>query len=400
MLRMNQYRRRAIGLVELMVAMALCIGIMWILAESFKLGLDMTRELRATGKMVNHLDGAKAIMTHDLAKDHFLREQTPWSGVRLSQQRCDLLNGTTGTGWAPPLHGFFRIFSPAPTNQLTDADGFSMNIATNCALHFTSVLPAAERNLFTVKASNGLTYSSRAAEIAYFLVESGQKTSANGQMLYKLIRRQRLVAVSNDETAQLKAGINSAADTEVIAGVYDANPLLKKVYTLAEIRNPALRLKIDPSTFPVVSAATPIFGLGHLREGEDLLLTGVLSFEVQVDWSPNTAGTLVTTDDVPGSTLGPRTPAQGNWDYPFDSLAYPGGNAGQNDLNGPGGVNGLFDTWIGAPLNSTWNTGLNVATQNAQKLPLAIRVKQLKITLRIFDSSTKQTRQSTFVVEM
>ena len=135
--------------------------------------------------------------------------------------------------------------------------------------------------------------------------------------------------------------------------------------------------------------------------GQDLLLSNVLSFEVQVDWSPNTAGTpTVPGDDVPGSNLAPRTTAVGNWDWPFDSLAYPAGNAGQNTINGAGGVNGVFDTWIGAPTNPNWNTGLNVATQNAEKLPLAIRVKQLKIILRIFDNKTQQTRQSTLLQDM
>jgi hypothetical protein len=63
-------------------------------------------------------------------------------------------------------------------------------------------------------------------------------------------------------------------------------------------------------------------------------------------------------------------------------------------------VSGVFDTWIGAPLNPNWNTGLTVATQNAEKLPLAIRVKQLKIILRIFDTKTQQTRQSTLIQDM
>ena len=398
MLRMNQYRRRAIGLVELMVAMALCIGIMWILAESFKLGLDMTRELRSTGKMVNHLDGAKAIMTSDLAKDHFLREQRPGSGPRLSQQRLDWLT-KTGTGWAPPAAGFFRILSPAPIATATDADGFSMNTATTCALHFTSVLPATERNLYTVKASNGLTYSSRAAEIAYFLVDANKSTSANGQRLYKLIRRQRLVAVSNDEVSQLRPAITSAADTEVIAGKFDTNPALIRVFTLADIRDPSippapsLRMRIDATTMPGGTGAPgPHFGPGHPREGEDLLLSDVLSFEVQVDWSPNVGNPTVASDEIaPANTIAARTPPT-NWDYPFDSLALAG-NSGNSTLY-PTMPDGLFDTW--APITN-WNT---FGTASATAIPLAIRVKQLKITLRIFDSSTKQTRQSTFVVEM
>ena len=118
MLRMNHYRRPAIGLVELLVAMALTIGIMWILAEAFKTGLDMTRELRSTTAMVSSLDGAKAIIAYDLSKDHFPRDDNrPGGGVKLSHQRFDWLT-PAGTGWSPPNAGFFRILSPAPTTQI------------------------------------------------------------------------------------------------------------------------------------------------------------------------------------------------------------------------------------------------------------------------------------------
>jgi hypothetical protein len=262
--------------------MALTIGIMWILAESFKTGLDMTRELRSTTAMVSQLDGAKAIIAYDLSKDHFLRDDNrPGGATKLSQQRFDLLT-TAGTGWAPPNAGFFRILSPAPSTQMTDADGFSMNIATGCALHFTSILPVGERNLYTVKAANGQTYTSRAAEIAYFLVDSGQRTSANGQPLLKCHRRLRLVAPTTDERSQLIGGV---AHPEVIAGNG-----VDTVYTLADIRNPANRMNISPSTMPGGGTAPPVFGVGSFYEGTDLLLSNVLSFEVQVDWSPSGRG--------------------------------------------------------------------------------------------------------------
>src|SRR4051794_32261918 len=112
MLRTNQYRlRRAIGLVELMVAMALSIGIMWILAESFKMGLDFTRHAHSTGTMMSQLDGARAIMARDLLADHFLPDDNkPNRGLRLSDQRLDWLNNS-GAQWYPPTGGFFRIIS-------------------------------------------------------------------------------------------------------------------------------------------------------------------------------------------------------------------------------------------------------------------------------------------------
>jgi hypothetical protein len=397
MLRMNPYRRTAIGLVELMVAMALTIGIMWILAESFKTGLDMTRELKSTTQMVNHLDGARAIMTSDLSKEHFLRDENkPGGGVRLSQQRLDLLT-RAGTGWSPPTAGFFRILSPLPTITAVDSDGFSMNTATTCALHFTSILPPTERNLYTVKAANGNTYTSRAAEIAYFLVATNA-TTPGGSLLYKLHRRQRLVALTRDERSQLIGGV---AHPEVIAGNGTDTVYVLGDPILPDVREQSRRLTITPSTMPGGGGASQAFGPGFY-EGTDLLLSDVLSFEVQVDWAPNTAGTpAVPADDVPGSTLAPRTTAANNWDWPFDSLAHPGGNAGHNTLNANGAF-GVFDTWY--PYTDP-NTGLPLwnifgGSPNTTTLPLAVRVKQLRIILRIFDKKTMQTRQSSFVVEM
>jgi len=393
---MIQYRRRGLGLVELLVSMALIIGIMWILAEAFKSGLDMTRELRSTTQMVNQLDGAKAIMSYDLSRDHFLTDNRAGSGTRLSQQRIDWLT-KTGTGWLPPSSGFMRIMSPAPTLSMFDSDGFSMNTSSTCALHFTSVLAPSDRNLYTVKLQSGATFASRAAEIGYFLVDSGLKTSANGQPLYKLMRRIRILAVSNDEVSQLKAGLllpNGDAGAELIAGVPNANPNLIQVYTLADIRDPAKRMNISPSTMPGGGGVAPDFKPGTPYEGTDLLLSHVLSFEVQVDWSPN-MGTTVVGDEIAGNTAYPRSTTFGNWDYPFDSLAQAG-NTGNNSTY-PTATTGLFDTWVGPPLNPNWNI---FGAPSVSALPLAVRVKAIKMVIRLWDPNTKQTRQTTFIQEM
>src|SRR6185369_12394554 len=104
MIRTNR-NRRAIGLVELMVAMALSIGIMYILAESFKMGLDFTRNARSTGNMMSQLDSARAVLARDILAEHFLRDENkPNGGVRLSDQRLDFLNNA-GAGWTPPTGG-------------------------------------------------------------------------------------------------------------------------------------------------------------------------------------------------------------------------------------------------------------------------------------------------------
>jgi hypothetical protein len=188
----------------------------------------------------------------------------------------------------------------------------------------------------------------------------------------------------------LTPGRDDAA--ELVAGVPNANLNNVLVYTLEDLRNPALRLNISPSTIPpgggTPSLPPPVFATSHPLglEGTDLLLTDVLSFEVQVDWTPS---------GVTGCMNPPRTSALGNWDAPFDALAFgqPAANTGRNS-SFPTGSTGLFDTWYPS---ATWNS---FVTPDAQTLPLAVRVKQLRIILRIFDKKTMQTRQSTFVVEM
>ena len=370
----NRRFRRAIGLVELMVAMALSIGIMYILAESFKMGLDFTRNARSTGNMMSQLDSARAVLARDILAEHFLRDENkPNGGVRLSDQRLDFLNNA-GAGWTPPTGGFFRIISPASTFETFDSDGFAINSARNHALHFTAILPVADQNLYTANSPAGTTttYASRAAEVAYFLVDSGLTTSpGGGQKLYHLIRRQRLVALTGDETASL---LGAANDPEVVA-----SNGTNTVYTLDNIRDPSLRLNVSPSTMPGGGTPPPYFGPGNARYGEDLVLSNVLSFEVLVDWSQSA---------VTNSSLAPRQPPI-NWDAPFDTLAV---NAGQNSTF----TNmGLFDTWY--PV-ANWN---NFAlANNAAALPLAVRVKQIQVITRVWDSKTKMARQSTWKFAM
>jgi hypothetical protein len=373
--------RGAFTLTELLVAMALSIGIMWILAEAFKMGLDFTSHARSVGSQMSQLDGARAVIARDLLAEHFYPDDNlPNRGVRLSDHRFDWMNNA-GQGWSPPKGGFFRIISPVPATLSNDPDGYSMNTAVNHALHFTSILPASEQQLYSVNSPAGgsVTCQSRAAEVAYFLVDSGRKTSATGNTLYYLARRQRLLAMTNDDKSALST---AAADTEAIAGSGVA-PSPYQPYTLAEITNPGIRLPISPSTLPGGGSAPPTFGITNARYGEDMLLDNVLSFEVMVDW---------TQSGVTGSTFGPRTTAVGNWDSPFDFLGAQ--NAGQNTIG-----SGVFDTWVGSPTNPTWNVGFGGAP-NAQKLPLAIRVKAIQITVRIWDPKTKLARQSTWRLAM
>jgi hypothetical protein len=96
----------------------------------------------------------------------------------------------------------------------------------------------------------------------------------------------------------------------------------------------------------------------------------VLSFEVRVDWDPNPNGTL-------NSSNPPRSfPV--NTEYPYDNLT---ANAGRNPA-----LPATFDTWHDEP---NWNTAF-------ASLPLAIRVRGIQVSVRVFDPKTRAVRQNTW----
>ncbi len=345
--RTNRTMRRGITLVEMMMAMALSIGIMLILTESFKMALDFVRGANSTGTMVSQLRGVGAVLSRDLKAEHFLAEDDkPSRGLRLSDQRLDLRNST---GWTAPVGGYFSIQAPATGIEGADGQGFTVHApAANHILQFTVILPGGkDQDRFSVlspapstpqpppPAPQPALYSSRAAEVAYFLVATGQTTGgANPQQLYNLHRRYRLVALTDDESQSLRSALG---DTEVIS-VPVPNPT-STVNTLATVATPANRMTITPLT-------------GN-RFNEDIVLSNVLSFEVLADWTAS------------GGVVQPTAFAS-NTEAPFDFLS--------TALAG-----GVFDS--------------ATTTQ-------AIRIKALQITIRIFDFKLKQSRQNTWTFNM
>jgi prepilin-type N-terminal cleavage/methylation domain-containing protein len=386
-------RRTGFTIPELLVAMAVALGIMVILTESFRMGMDLSRFSRGTGEMMSQLQGAGVILNRDLQLPHFLAESSkPNEGLRLSDQRLDTLPNAYGPAlqylpWTPPKAGFFRIVSPQPNGyheqlgpapvQSADREGFYINTATNHALHFTAIHPGGVDQFSALV--NNFTYTSRAAEIAYFLVPMGERTSnrASGRPLYHLIRRQRLVAVTDQDRTPLAP---AAFDTDVIASD-GVTP-----YTLADLTNPSNRLGGPLPNYQLLQITN---SNNNPHFGEDILLSNVISFEVRVDWTPN----LSLPVNISGSNLGPQAFKQAgvlnNTDYPWDYLSIPGHAIALPGLNIPAG-SGIFDTWFG---NSNWSYASN-------PVPLAIRVKSLQIIIRLYDSRIKSVRQNTWTIAM
>src|ERR1700722_5597855 len=130
----NPRHRRGFTLVELMVAAALAITIMWILSESFKMGIDFARNAHSTGDMMTQLNNAGQILTRDLQAPHFLLSDTPpvvagamrngSTSATIASQMPDMLTASlspntvvgvsqAGIGYLPP-NGYFMLVSPPP----------------------------------------------------------------------------------------------------------------------------------------------------------------------------------------------------------------------------------------------------------------------------------------------
>jgi prepilin-type N-terminal cleavage/methylation domain-containing protein len=331
-------RRTRLGftLVEMMVVMAILLGIMLILAEAFRISLDFVRTANSTSSMILQINGAGNALQRDLSADHFFYEDgLPNGGVKLSDRRFNLAGATM------PIGGYFRIVNSAPTGQVFDADNIAVNIATGHQLQFTSILPGGtDSNQFSALSpvTGGVPYSARAAEIAYFLVPTGTKTSLpGGQPLFNLVRRYRLVALTTDDLPLLNLAV--AGDTTYTDVISSTNGTTAN--TLATVTAPANRLSL--ASFPA----------GSTRYGEDILVSNVLSFEVLAQWDGTTAANSSRPFSIGGNTDGPHDFFQGAVPTTFDTALSP-----------------------------------------------AIRVRSLQITLRVYDPRMKQARQNTWKFAM
>src|SRR6266436_6995791 len=98
----NLRRRTAFTLVEMLVASALIIFMMFIIASAFEKGLNSFSVLKTQSDMQDKLRAVATTVRMDLTAQHF------GDGSSLSDQR---LNDQL---WQPPSRGYFRISQPSP----------------------------------------------------------------------------------------------------------------------------------------------------------------------------------------------------------------------------------------------------------------------------------------------
>ncbi len=210
-------RRAGFTLIEMMVSVALVLFIMVILTEAFGKGLESFRTLKAIGDMESRLRAATDILRRDLAADHFEGKRRLSDPVQRWQ------------GMGVPLVGFFRMEqnASATTSEGDDADliaywrgldslYFTVKLRGNNRSEFfqanlapvtagdpaSPLLNPAVRSTFFDQPSDARfqdtpnSYASQWAEVLYVPIANGT-TTPGGDPLYTLFRGQLVVVADN-----------------------------------------------------------------------------------------------------------------------------------------------------------------------------------------------------------
>jgi type II secretory pathway component PulJ len=393
-------RRSGFTLVEVLVGLALTLFILAILAEAFSVGADTFHNLKSVGDMNDNLRVAANALRADLSANHF-------EGTR---RLSDPGFWTTGS----PSQGYFYYSQgqgamAAYDNNNLSVDAFGLTLRSQAASHNLAFTVRARGSLpqqyFPGRVPGGsplpglgmgdtrfqqpppagsgwATFNSQWIEVCYFLAPVvGNPTAKGTTPLLGLYRQQRLVVANVDSLnwgpLQQKASFfpqyapNVSCQLNANAGTYVAgSPAFIYFNSPGDLTIPNRRGAFNSTTgVPKFAPITdPTTGL---PTGEDLLITGVISFDIQYiptayQPNPNTA-------------------------QPNQAAAIPFGDLSITPA--------VFDTWstryddlYDYSITSTTTTPLTAA----QKLSIGA----LQITIRIWDPSTELTRQITIIQEM
>jgi hypothetical protein len=221
-------------------------------------------------------------------------------------------------------------------------------------------------------------FASQWAEVTYFLdLNAGQTTAGGSVNMYPLYRRVRVLGHKPFASNLVGAAADRQRLLPLLAVDSVANPTT--VYGPAEVAKPANRFGGDGSnwtatSFPGLTPATD----GTFPTGADILLTNVISFEVKAVWD---------------GTPAPNT-FSSNTDTPYDNLP-----TAPNTNNSNLATKRVFDTWWQDPNNpDAWRTSGQNGTTDC--VPQFIRVREVQIKVRVYDTKTQSTRQITLVQEV
>ncbi|MCX7391982.1 MAG: prepilin-type N-terminal cleavage/methylation domain-containing protein [Planctomycetia bacterium] len=325
-------RHRGMTLVEMLVATVITLIMMGLVAQLFGI---MGEGISASRSIIEMTDQLRTI-SHKLRQDLAGISVDPASANQSDSPSgyLEIIEGPASDSNATPV----RLLAD-PTFLTADCDDVVMFTARSLQEPFKGIF------------NSTTSMESPTAEISWFCKQSVQQP-ANGPTLYTLYRRQLLVA------AYVGAGVFSTNTTNSISGtlpgmqqVYDVsmhadgsgNLYPNSLIDLAKRENRFLHnstgtgVSVAPlnfpfppvGSFPFIDPLTPppnpapaTYGqtLTGVREGEDVVLTNVIAFDVRV-FDPEapirSSGFAVTPDD-PSFSSGALTNATGayvdlNW---------------------------------------------------------------------------------------
>jgi Tfp pilus assembly protein PilW len=361
-------RRPGFTITELLVAMALIMLIMAVMAEAFTESLKTFSAMKSIGDMDQKMRAAVVILSRDLSDDHFGNLQGNYTAL---SQIPNPVNSTTA---APgPNCGFFVISqSAASNNEGNDADTNPSPRNTTGLLHFTvnraknwnpivnahtnrrenylaGLCPttgpgAALSGLTVTRFSDSTNYYSQVGEVAYFLRDSGD-TTPSGAHRFTLFRRQAVVLSDNDATAQAATVANASNFCDFSWGPPASLTNANRFNKFSDLPTVANRRLIPGGSYsanaPGCAGPIPIYAEDNTScSGNDILLTDVLSFTIQV----------MRSDIIP---------------YTFSDVTY-------------------FDTGVAS---TSWNPAVPTAS--------AYNIRAIQIIIRVWDLKTQSARQIT-----
>jgi hypothetical protein len=243
-----------------------------------------------------------------------------------------------------------------------DSDGLPSTLSANDKMRFTSRLTGKRAEDYFYTAGNGLAtagadpnfssttlIASRWGEVCYFLALPPNADTANGNPLYTLYRQEKLLLPTATGGYQSPTSVTQLAN-----------------------RNGSTAFTSVP-----YAGAT---------QGDDILLTDVLSFEIHVNWSTGTQPPLNGAHFVL-----PLPTHHGNHDYPFSNLNKATGyHFDTGSLFSANSVN--------PPIN--WTSAASFMKPAAGVPTNRIRLNTLQIRIRIWDFNTQTARQMCFIQDI
>lgn len=432
-------RRAGFTIVELLVSTALIMFIMVIIAQALGQGTKTFSTLRSAAHLSDEGRAGINILRRDLWSDHFAGPYGPHGGPHLVDQRLDQ------PGWKPPYQGFFEIvqlnpsryepggvFKPAAYGTaytfpvpFIDNERLISSRANDHTLRFTVLRPpgpaselfcATFHPLFTnlpeaneFRNTTGLLFS-RWAQVAYFVLPTGEVAGPNQQPLGTLRRRMRLMPMRDvdfpvpmplAQAQQFKAACDRHTNVIPVMIVPDTRPTAQPNTFIVRLPGPETVNQAFPDDVNFrVPTQMHLDGNGAIS-GEDIVLTNVLAFEVRAAWIHNQLF------NSPSGSPSPRPEGigEGNTDEPFSD--FPRGSMLNPIYTG---TRGIFDTWYTPSIVPVdWDspdaiqnnmTGFLIPQAGNVLPPNRINVRAVQVKIRLWDPRAEQARQVTLISDV